>query len=233
QLDTGRGGGYVNYYVGFWRLENSVTDIHYQPPTDPTASGLDIYLHAVLTTQISESTPSTSSVSFFGPSGQSLQVTMEVDGRPFVPDGFHILSLTSDPPRPRSELEQLILHEQALQNILAGNTQAAIPGLFNEVVRQSLTGSLLAPWEMQIASSLGLEELNVSYDFGGPLFVEVSRHLFGGVSARLRQAVTGGSSEYQYYFDYRLKGSMTLSFGLLQRPTYQEESLTLQSFLRF
>jgi hypothetical protein len=80
---------------------------------------------------------------------------------------------------------------------------------------------------------MGLEEVNLEYEFSGPMFLEVSKRWFGSVSVRLRRQLSAQSQEYQMYLDYRMLSNLTLSFGLLQRPTYQAESFTLQTFLRF
>ncbi|HET6385370.1 MAG TPA: translocation/assembly module TamB domain-containing protein [Armatimonadota bacterium] len=238
---AGNGGGYFNYVIGYWRITEADGHLRYSPSNDPQETGLSFDLHAVLTTQVAESTSPTGATSsaFFAPSGQNLNVRMEVEGSGSITTelkiagpGIH-LYLSSEPPRSQSQLEALLLHTQSLYGIVQGNAQEALPGLFSDVLRQTVLGSVLTPYEMQLAQNLGLEELNLEYQFGGPVFLEVSKHLVDGISARLRRAITNGSADTSLYFDYRLRGSFTFSYGILQNLGIPEQSFTLQTFLRF
>ena len=228
--EVSHGGGFINYLIGVWKIDEGTVNVRYEPPFDPTENGLNLNMHAILTTQIEQ--PGTKAVDFFSSSGHVLNVTMDVSGDPTVPLGLHVL-LSSDPPMAEEDLRALILHEQSLQTIAQGGVEQQLPGLFNELVRTSLIGNVLQPIQSKLADVLGLEEVNLEYQFGGPLFIQISKHWFDGVSARLRRELSASSIEYQFYMDYRLKGNLTFSLGILRRPTYTEQSLTLQSFLRF
>ncbi|MDQ2731538.1 MAG: translocation/assembly module TamB domain-containing protein, partial [Armatimonadota bacterium] len=194
-----RKGGYLNYVLALWQIESATAHVHYEPPLAPGENGLKLNVSGVLKTEV-EDQGGGKTTAFFAPAGQLLSVRMQVIGDPMVQGGFHV-QLTSDPPRTDAQLRALLFHTDILQNLQAGNLEGQVPGLFNEALRNTLLGNVINPLESKVAGFLGLEEVNLQYQFGGPLFLQISKHWFDGVSIRFRRELTAGTSEYQAYLD--------------------------------
>jgi|GEM_PF-5612296 Uncharacterized protein conserved in bacteria len=92
-------------------------------------------------------------------------------------DAAKLLSFTSDPPLPESEIIALIGNQQQIEAVARGDVNLALRSGFEQVLQSSVLPGLFAPLGERLAFSLGLEEFGVDYAPDAPVTVRLSKRL--------------------------------------------------------